>query len=198
MSLCRTYFAHEQSQGIGRTQENARRTIYLQTQTMQLWANIQSFINIRDHGVAMQNSINIAMQKMKPSCGKVFISFGAVRQHLENICSNLTAAHPPFGHALRNMRKHQKLRGIFSATKTMSVLMSDVLSTRTVPSSIRNTRERTANHLFANANNPLVSKSTIVARHYSLTRKPKSQLWQILQPQVHLAKIIKQCFVTSR
>ncbi|EFO19402.1 zinc finger protein [Loa loa] len=40
-SLCRMYFAHEQYQGINRTKENARRTIYLRIQRTQLWANIQ-------------------------------------------------------------------------------------------------------------------------------------------------------------
>uniref|UniRef100_A0A1I7V983 SCP domain-containing protein n=1 Tax=Loa loa TaxID=7209 RepID=A0A1I7V983_LOALO len=73
--------------------------------------------NIRDHGGAMRNSINIAMQKMKPNCDKVSISFGAVRQHLENIrsrpnCSTSTVRAYTMH---EKVCKYQKLRGIFSA-----------------------------------------------------------------------------------
>uniref|UniRef100_A0A1I7VG15 C2H2-type domain-containing protein n=1 Tax=Loa loa TaxID=7209 RepID=A0A1I7VG15_LOALO len=69
-----------------------------------------------NHGT-LQNSINIAMQKMKPNCGKVSISFGAVRQHLENIrCRpncNTSTIRAYTMHEI--MCKYQKLRGIFNA-----------------------------------------------------------------------------------
>ncbi|EFO12664.2 zinc finger protein, partial [Loa loa] len=55
--------------------------------------------------------------------------------------------------------------------KFVSVHLSDVLFTRTVPKKIENTGKRTRNHIFTNAKNPIVEKSTIVGHHLPFTRK---------------------------
>ncbi|EJD73816.1 zinc finger protein [Loa loa] len=134
------------------------------------------------------------MQKTKPNCGKVSISFGAVRQHLENIrsrpnCNTSTIR----AHTMHEME-----------SELMSVHMSDVLFTRTVAKNIENTEKRTANDLFTNVKNPIVENSTIIAHHFTLTRKNinlnlNAKIAQILQPQVQLEKTHETiCFITSR
>ncbi|EFO18264.1 zinc finger protein [Loa loa] len=60
---------------------------------------------------------------------------------------------------------------VFQKSEFMSVIMSDVLFTRTVTKNVENTRKRTANHLFTNVKNPIVENSTLIAHHFTLTRK---------------------------
>ncbi|EFO12789.2 zinc finger protein, partial [Loa loa] len=55
--------------------------------------------------------------------------------------------------------------------KFMSVNLSDVLFTRTVSKNIEDTGKRTRNHLFTNVENPIVTKSSIVAHYFAFTRK---------------------------